>query len=288
MPRRFQFSSNHPGDRESWFRIGSLDITTTTLVTIMSVAGFFTYLFGGAIAEALILYPHDVRSGQLWRLVTWPIANYPDIWTVLNLFFFWYFGSELERTLGRDRFARFLLWLTLALGLLALGLSTLFWSGRPVLAGIGAVELVVVLLFIAENPHVRFFFNIPGWVIGAVLVALPVLQLLTVPDLLGLLNLLLGLAIAAVLARQFGLLAEHAWLPAVRRRPRRPRARSARKRPATPGTVTQGPWLSAGRAGSDQARLDALLDKISESGIESLSSRERDELMELRRRLRGG
>ena len=39
-------------------------------------------------------------------------------------------------------------------------------------AGLEYLQLGLLLVFIAEYPHARFFFGIPGWVIGAVIVGL--------------------------------------------------------------------------------------------------------------------
>jgi hypothetical protein len=56
--------------------------------------------------------------------------------------------------------------------------------------------------------------------------------------------------------------------------------------------VTQGPWSSpsgstpAGPSRLEQAELDVLLDKIGQSGIDSLSKEERRRLDELSRRMR--
>ena len=44
--------------------------------------------------------------------------------------------------------------------------------------GFRTLELCVFLLFVAEYPYVRFFFGIPAWVIGAVILAIEVIQLL--------------------------------------------------------------------------------------------------------------
>jgi hypothetical protein len=65
-------------------------------------------------------------------------------------------------------------------------------------------------------------------------------------------------------------------------KPKRP------KRSSSGPTVVQGPWQPTGAApvSRDQAALDALLDKISASGMDSLTDHEREQLMVLRDRLR--
>ena len=51
---------------------------------------------------------------------------------------------------------------------------------------------MVLLVFIAEYPRRRFFFNIPGWVIGVVIIGISVLGYIGKRDWLLLVNLLLG------------------------------------------------------------------------------------------------
>ena len=73
--------------------------------------------------------------------------------------------------LGRTRFAVLLLLLTVVPGLAAVLLDI-------TLVGLSPVELAVFLIFIAEYPFARFFFGIPAWAIGAVIVGIEVLQYL--------------------------------------------------------------------------------------------------------------
>jgi hypothetical protein len=154
------------------------------------------------------------------------------------------------------------------------------------LAGLQSLGILVLLVFIAEYPLRRFFFNIPGWVIGLIYIGITVIQYLGVRQWFELIAFLLSLVVAALMARAVGLLQEQTWLPnlAIRRRPRTPKKQ--RRRPTGP-TVVAGPWeQTVVPVSRDQAALDALLDKISASGMDSLSDREREQLMELRERLR--
>jgi hypothetical protein len=284
------------GSEDGWFRLGRVEVTTTVLVVVLSIASVIEWAVEGnfgPLQSHLSLVPDDVVSGQVWQLLTWPLA-YPfgiGLFGILAIAFFWYFGTEIEALLGKRRMAWFLGLISVGLGLLWVAfveltsISNGVLSGAFQLNGINQLELMVLLVFIAEYPHRRFFFNIPGWVIGVVIVAIYVLGYVGNRQWLYLLNFLLGLVLTALVARALGLMSEWRWVPRIsaKRRQRAPR----QKRSSGP-TVVQGPWQppAAPPVSRDQAALDALLDKISASGMESLSDGEREQLMILRERLR--
>jgi hypothetical protein len=117
-------------------------------------------------------------------------------------------------------------------------------------------------------------------------VAISVLSYVGNRDWLLLLNFALGLLLTAIVARSMGLMSEWRGVPSLRfhRSHRPPRQR----RQASGPTVVQGPWHppEPTPVSRDQAALDALLDKISASGMDSLTDGEREQLMILRDRLR--
>ena len=99
-----------------------------------------------------------------------------------------------------------------------------------------------------------------------------------------LMNFALGLLLTALVAKGLGLLSEWNAVPRLAVRRKRPKKQ---KRSSGP-TVVQGPWQPSQSApvSRAQAALDALLDKISASGMDSLTDQEREQLMVLRDRLR--
>jgi hypothetical protein len=306
MAGRFSISVPGRGPSDPWFRIGTLDVTTTVFVILTCVVSMLVWAIEGAfgpILDKLWLDPDRVLDGQVWRIATWPVPNEPDLWLVIMLAVFWYFGTEVERLLGRVRFAVFLGLVTVIPGIV----GTLIDLPQ---VGIRPIELCVFLLFVAEYPFARFFFGIPGWVIGAVILGIEILQLLGNRDEKGIVFLFVTLVVAAVTARSMGLLGNYPWVPALpiggarrgARKPRRTRSTAPRqRRGGSGGDVVAGPWTTAGRGGpagplpqpppsaqaaADQAELDALLDKISEAGMDGLSNAEKDRLNELSKRMR--
>ncbi len=294
MAGRFSYSS--PQSRYGgtpWFKIGDVDVGTAVLVAGLCVLSMFVWAVNPSALEPLVLDPSAVRGGQIWRLATWPFANRPDIWQVITIAIFWYFGRELEGLLGRNRFAWFLGILTIVPAIVGAIV------GLPVF-GLDYLELGIFVVFIAEHPTARFFFNIPGWVIGVVIVGLQFLQLLGNRNGDGLIFLLVLLATAGLAARSFGLATELPWIPklpmpgsGMERTHKSPtRGSSGRTTKArTRQTVVEGPWAAptsgpSPDAAAAQAELDGLLDKISEGGLDSLTADEKRRLNDLSKRLR--
>ena len=298
MAGRFSFSvPERRGTSDPWFRIGTLDVTTTMLVVIACVASLFVWAASDTVHQYLWLLPDDVKHGELWRLVTWPLANVPDLWTVITIAIFWYFGRQVEAMVGRNRFAIMLLLLAVVPGLVGVALN----MGQ---AGLGPIELAVFLVYIAEYPFARFFFNIPAWAIGAVVVGIQVLQYVGNRDRNSIVLLAVTIAVAALTARAFGLAESLPWIPKIPLRSGGSRRRRRGRRGSSQGEVINGPWSTPPRRepyrGStlpqpprpaedpqDQAELDVLLEKISAGGgLDAHTAAEKRRLNEISQRLR--
>jgi hypothetical protein len=300
MAGRFSFSvPERRNASDPWFRIGTLDVSTTMLVVLASVATMFVWAISQELWSNLVLLPDAVRNGEVWRLFTWPLANQPGIWEVLTIAIFWYFGREIEGLLGRSKFAIMLVLLAVIPGLFGVAFDIGDFSLR-------AIELAVFLVFIAEYPYVRFFFGVPAWAIGAVIVGIQILQYLGFRETERIVLLFVTIAVAALTARSMGLAQSLPWIPKIPYpgtgggRPRRKRRAS---RGSTTGAVIDGPWGTTSRGGPtgsaslpqpprpsddprDQVELDHLLDKISAMGMDGLSADEKRRLNELSKRLR--
>ncbi len=262
---------------EPWFRLGRLEVNTSTFVALLGVLSGLVGLFASSIPRALFFYWDAVAAGQVWRLVTWPLAN--SLWVVLTALMLWYFGSDLERLIGRVRMVWLLAGTWAALTAASVLVSLLPALRGTALAGLDLIELAVLLLWIAEYPTRPFFFGIPAWILGIVFVGLQALSMLAAGDTGGLLSLIASLFFVAVMGRRFGLLSAYDWIPGkpgvVRTPPRGRRMPRAEARQAE-------------RRQSDREQLDALLDQINEHGIQSLTDAQRRELLKLRDRLRRG
>ena len=279
MAGRFAYSKpNRRGPNDPWFRVGTLDIGSAALLGLACAVSVLVYAIDKTLLIKLALIPSDVTSGQLWRIVSWPLANGFDqqlLWVIVSIAVLWYFGSRLEEQVGRTKFAWFLTLIILIPGLVGTVLDL------PQ-AGVHTIQLVVLLTFIAEYPNVRFFFGIPAWVLGAVYVAAEVLQL--TGDRAGrhLVFFIVSLLVGALAARGVGMLEGFPWIPKISMPHRRRRPKQSRR----PAVVT-GPWAGTTTVSAAQSELDELLDKISATGMNSLSKAEKERLNELSKRLRG-
>ena len=291
MAGRFAYSKpSRRGPNDPWFRIGTLDIGSAALLALMCVVSVFVYAFepgSGAglprgldkpILRGLMLIPDKITSGEVWRIATWPLANGLDeqiLWVIISIAVLWYFGGRLEEQVGRNRFTWFLVMIVVIPGLVGTVLDL------PQ-AGVHTVQLVVLLTYIAEYPNVRFFFGIPAWVLGAVYVAAEILQLSGNGAARALLFFIISLLVGALAARSVGILEGIPWIPKIGL-PHRRRAPKQNRRPA----VVAGPWAGSNTVSAAQTELDELLDKISATGMNSLSKSEKERLNELSKRLRG-
>lgn len=284
----FNVSRDHSGD--AWFRLGKLDVTSTVLVVLIGAVGVVASAFAPVLYQVGRFVPAEVLQGQVWRAVTWPFVDGISLWTILTLVLLWYFGRDLENQVGRRPMMSLYvaLWAILTVVAFVVGLA----MGGGAMAGLRSIQFIVLLLWIAEYPRRPFFFGIPAWIVGAVLVALQVLSYIAIRDLAGLASLVVTFFVAAVVARRFGLLSDLSWLPG--RRGSAPRIRQGggvrapqASAPRTP-RAARAEQKAAARQASDHERMDALLEKISEQGIHSLTPAERKELEALRERRRKG
>ncbi|MDP2293320.1 MAG: rhomboid family intramembrane serine protease [Actinomycetota bacterium] len=292
MPGRYQFSLPERPSRDGWFRIGTVDVTTTALLVGLGVLSMFVYAIGGAggLFSDLIFYGPLVRDGEVWRLVLWPIANPPTrIWVLLTLAFFWFVGHRIEDTIGRKRFTTMILLMTIVPAALVSLMDFTVDTGQAYGLSILAIALLVIFAF--DSPGAVWLFNIPLWVLAAVFVLLDVLQYLGNRMFGALLVELGAIIIGSLTARQYGMLNDLDFIPRFGGGAKRSKAVKPAKRRGggTGSTVVAGPWAGADtmHGAADQMELDGLLDKISASGMDSLSRSEKARLNELSKKLRG-
>lgn len=303
MPGRYEFSLPERPLRDGWFRLGTVDVTTTALLVGLGVLSMFVYAADKALTLKGAYQTELVRNGELWRLVTWPVVNPPErIWVVLTLAFFWWMGHQVEDRVGRVRYTALIAVMTVVPAALVTVAGVDPYGA--VAYGLGLLGIGLLVVFALDNPGALFMFGIPAWALAAVYVMIDVLNL-TAERLWSQLVLeLLVIVVAVVGCRQLGLLDNLTFIPRVpalagagsgqrsggragaKKRGGRTKGR-ARKASEGP-TVVAGPWAgsSSGPTPLEQAELDVLLDKINDSGLASLNPMERKRLDDLSRKMR--
>lgn len=284
MPGRYRFSfPSRRGHSDPWFRVGSIDVTTTVLVTALCVISIFVWSADTVAWSHGALIPNEVTSGQIWRLVTWPITNdlsgNQAIWNVISIALFWYFGKEIENQIGRAKFAWTVVLIAVIPALVATGLNVSLFSIR-------SVEVALFVVFVVQYPRAPFFFGIPAWVLAVVLVGIEILQYVADRLYKLIIVLLVTIATAVWSARSFGMLSDLQWLPQIKLG--KGSAGRAPKRKFKGPVVVDGNWPTTATYTpmQDQAEVDGILDKIALVGMDGLTSEEKRRLNEASKRLR--
>ena len=295
--RRFGYSD------DPWFRIGTFGVSTTVFVVGLGVISMIIWAaegrYGPIFRELLLVSEHfafgSVLEGEIWRLITWPIPNEPDFWTIILFAIFYMLGSQIEALLGRWRFAFFLLALTVVPSVVVTALEALTgiegWVG-----GLRMVEVGVLVAFAAQYSHARFWPGIPGWVIAVVIVGLDVLQYTSNRNWFALVVLACTVVVALFGIRAFGYATNLTWIPKL--------SLASSSGQSSSGQISSG-QISSGLRGPRSRRrsrdhlravptsdekvspeMDALLDQVSSQGLDSLTRKQRKQLEAHARRLR--
>jgi hypothetical protein len=228
----------------------------TTLMLFLRVGGFFAWL------------PFDsgaVLRGEVWRVFTYGLVNRPSLWFVVDMFMIAWFGRELERFFGRGKFLRMYLGLYFVTPLLFTAIGRWYPATFEGESGSFAIFVGFATLY----PNAVLLFNLLAKWLAAILVGIYTLMALAARDVVGLISLgsTVGLAFAYVRYEQ-----GHFTLPDLRFWRRKPRLRVL---PDLKPAVRSG---GAGRPDPSMHEVDALLDKIAQSGIASLTAKERARL----------
>jgi membrane associated rhomboid family serine protease len=280
MPERRQ--------RDGWFRIGSVDITTTALLVVLNVVSMFWYAVDKVTQTNLVFFGILVRDGDLWRIVTWPFYSQPEIFTAITLVFFWFIGHLVEDRIGRRRYT---LLLTIIVVVPAILVTLMGLDPDKGVYGLNLLALALLVVYALDNPTATAFFGIPMWVFAAVYVGIMMLQY--IGD--GMYEaLIMGIAVILMAlggARQFGMLDDFGFIPRVAgpssgKPAKAPKSKGRGKHKG--GDVVSGPWAApVTHSPIEELELNQLLDKISSQGMDSLSRTEKARLNELSKKLRG-
>src|SRR6266566_9701427 len=215
---------------------------------------------------------------QVWRLGTYAFVHFPSslLWFAIEMYLLFVFGREVERFLGRRAYIAlygFLL-VTPAALLTIWGL----WE-RCAIAGSPALHFGIFVAFATIYPRVELLLRIQAKWVALILAAIGTLGALAGRDWSDLVVVWTSIGVAFLFVELNGAGPELAWWNAVKARfaspPKyhvlpKPRARTSSSRSESEDVYTS---------------IDPILDKISKSGIGSLTASERRQLDRERERL---
>lgn len=213
----------------------------------------------------LVFSSESVLRGQLWRMVTYGLVNPPSLWFIVDMFMIVWFGREVEKAFGRRAFLRLYgcLYVLPPLLFTAIGL----WRPTQLAGQTGGFGLFIA--FVALYPNLPMIFNLLAKWVAAILVGIYTLMALSKRDGVALISLwtTVGFAYAYVRAQQGRL-----PMPSFKLPKRGPKLRVLPDLPSAKNTARDTPKTTS------MAEIDALLDKIAQSGLSSLSAAERAQL----------
>lgn len=259
------FFDNSYRDNQPLTLIGRLPVYGTTIVVAVLVVGLVICTFGGDnVAAGLLAFnPNGFwRHGQLWRALSYPMVGQVDFFTIFNLLFIYTFGRDCEQEMGRRRYFAFLGLLFAAPLLMATLLWLVGFNGG--VAGSTHLSIGLVIAFATIYPNVEWLASIPMKFVAIGCMFLAAVGHLRVGDEIGLGCTLVTCAVsfAYIRAMRAGNFERIAWPGLFLRRLKFHR---------NPARESDAP-----------GEMDTLLDKISKTGMASLTANERLRLQAVR------
>jgi hypothetical protein len=273
------------GDYAPWFSLRGLPVHSVEILMgtflISMIATTVAIALGHGSFESVVNYDAQAifKHGELWRVFTYAFWNQPNIPFLLELTVYFFFGRELERFFGRKSFIH--LYIILPCGT---GLFVAFATMAPAVSlflGISAkwlaITFVGIRLLSATASHDWAQVAIEGGIATTAVMTTRYLQGRWVID-----------ALSVFKKGRFkvvqGGLSEN-----TARSPRKERNTGSSEKPLRTQTagaaVLEPPADTEENPESDQEIVDRILEKISASGMTSLSLSERSLLESARERL---
>lgn len=245
--------------------VGRFPVYATTIIVALNVISMVAVAFVG-IAQSAAWFGFNthavLRDFQIYRCLTYAFIHAPDPWFILELVMLYIFGRDVEAYLGRLGFLR------LYAGFLLLGPALLLVisvaTGQSLSLTNSWANFAMFLAFASLYPNAQLLFQITAKIFAWIFLGIAFLQLIAgrqVPDML---TLLATAALAWYAIR-------HTALPNLRL--------MARLRPMLrPRRSPHLRIVPREEEVNPEALIDPLLEKISRSGLSSLTAHERRQL----------
>ena len=261
--------------------VGRYPVHTTTLLVALHVACMVVtcLLFATGAQGVLNFLIFDSAfiwdRGQIWRLITYGFVHHPSglLWFAVGMYMLFVFGREVEGFIGRKPFITLYALLLLVPAVLLTLFGLVYRTGT---AGSSALHFGVFIAFATINPQVEMFLRITAKWVAVILAGIYTMQLLAFNSWSELLVLWTSIGIAFFYVRLRGVGPELLWWSSLK----------DSLKPKPKFTIVTKPVARRVVEPEDlHESIDPVLDKISRSGIASLTPSERKALDRARARL---
>ena len=262
----------------AWMGRYPVDVTTMLvgLHIALAVIGCVLFAAGTSVLSYLQFDSTAVfYQGQVWRIVTYAFVHPPAglLWFAVEMYMLFVFGREVERFLGQRAYVVLYLILLIAPSLL---LTTWGLWQPTALAGSPALHFGIFVAFATIYPRVELFLRIMAKWFALILAAVYTLQLIAYHAWSELAVVWTSIGAAFLFVELRGAGPELAWWSNVKARiGPKPKIRVLQRTHAHRAVEPDDVYAS----------IDPILDKISKSGIGSLTANERQQLNRERERL---
>jgi hypothetical protein len=276
MKRMFGVTTSDDYRPVAW--MGRYPVRVTSIVCALFVLGMFATVAAQTARVDFSLFAFQTYSflhGAIWQPLTCTLIQTASFFFLFNIFFFYWSGNQVEQYLGVRRYLKLLglLLLVPPVVFIAWGRAGMGWSY------FGSYELTIgmFIAFAALYPNIEIF----GWVslkwLAFAGLVLGSMQYLPRHD-WGYLTVLWGMCLTAFVFIRV-VQERLAFAPVLQR------LNPFRKKPRLHVVQKSSTTHRAAEPDDVYASVDPILDKISKSGIGSLTSAERRQLDRARDRL---
>lgn len=266
-------------DRGAWFTFAGHPVHAPLALVAASIVSMLFTTFAIALnydlsAQLRFSSSAILERGEVWRLFSYVLWNPPTVSFALELLMLWWFGRELESFFGRRAFLKLCAGIVLMPALVGVAAGPLLpveWIGLP-------GDFALFVAFATMAPNVLLLFGVSAKWTALIFLGVQVLSYAAAHAWGQLLHSISAAAFAFGYIRvQQGL-----WeLPQLRLPQTAPKLRVLEAVPA-PAATAQGKMVHltvvADEDAGALASIDPLLEKISRTGIGSLSVEERAQL----------
>lgn len=261
-------------------------IYLSAYIAIGGVASMVLTAAGGTLIGLLQFSFAGLVGGlRFWTPLTYVLINPPDLFFLLSAFFFWRFGEDVEKFFGRRIFVKLFLALVLITPVV-LTIFGLLGAATWAVWGVTGVFFGVFLAFATLYPRAQIsliLFTLPAWVLATAIVGVNALVYLANRNWAQ----FIMLASQVLTAYGFVRYQQGRWtLPSLSKV-------LNSKKSEKPADITLLPsYREKKKKGesteTDAEKVDAILEKISQKGMQSLTAAERKLLEKASDRLKKG